>query len=708
MSSQVKAKFPKYAWTLALVLIAAGVFSWAHLNRAATTVGLGAADNFAILAGSAITNVGTTTVVGNVGLDPLGGTFITGLTCADMTGTIYDNDAGYTGGGGGSTACLSTNPGLLITAKSNLVTAYDNVAGQTPATAIGVELGGTTKTPGIYSSGTFTITGTLTLDAQNNPNAVFIFQAASTLTAADDSVITLINGAQAANVFWQVGVSATLGTNSVFKGNILALTSITLNHGANVEGRLLARNGAVTLDTNIVTKAANLATLRVVKQVVNTGGGSATSSLFNLHVKLAGTEVFGSPQFGTTTPGTLYTLPAGTYTVSEDAHASYTPVFSDDCAAGGSVVLSASSSKLCTVTNNYIPPAPATSTITVIKVVNNVYGGSKVIANFPLFVSGTPVVSGDTNIFATGTYAVTETSDLTAYSRAFSGDCDASGSLTLIAGENAICTITNDDIAPAVVTSSSYTASPSYQTGGTPVAPVPPLLDLVKVPSPLALPGGAGAVTYIYTLRNMGTVPVTGVTLTDDSCGPVTLFSGDVNGDHKLDVPETWTYRCATVLSTTHTNTAVATGWADGLSTADIALATVVVGAPVIPPLIHVTKIPSPLVLGAGAGWVTYTEKVSNPGTVALSDVTLTDSKCAPHYVSGDTNHDSKLDTDETWTYACRTKLTQTTTNTAIASGSANGLTARDFALATVVVSAIVPKLPNTGLPPLGRNERGR
>jgi hypothetical protein len=119
------------------------------------------------------------------------------------------------------------------------------------------ELGGTTKTAGVYDSadGTFGITGTLTLDAQGDPNAVFIFKTASTLITAGASSVVLVNDAQACNVFWQVGSSATLGTNSTFNGNILALTSITLTTGANVNGRVLARNGAVTLDTNTITKA---------------------------------------------------------------------------------------------------------------------------------------------------------------------------------------------------------------------------------------------------------------------------------------------------------------------------------------------------------------------------------------------------------------------------------------------------------------------
>jgi uncharacterized repeat protein (TIGR01451 family) len=206
-------------------------------------------------------------------------------------------------------------------------------------------------------------------------------------------------------------------------------------------------------------------------------------------------------------------------------------------------------------------------------------------------------------------------------------------------------------------------------------------------------------VTYAYTLRNIGTVPVTNVTMVGDTCSPIMLTSGDANGDAILQVSETWVYHCTTTLTETHTNTVVATGRANGITATDIASATVVVGAPIVPPLIHVTKVPNPLALRSAGGMVTYTEKITNPGTVALSNVNLTDDKCSPLvYQSGDVNRDSLLQPTETWTYTCRTNLTQTTTNTATATGMANGLTVRDIAVATVVVAA--PGLPNTGLPP--------
>lgn len=225
------------------------------------------------------------------------------------------------------------------------------------------------------------------------------------------------------------------------------------------------------------------------------------------------------------------------------------------------------------------------------------------IANFPLAIDAGAVVSGVGNSTTVGLHTVSESTDV-GYTSLISGDCAANGTITLVVGDIKFCIITNNDIA-AVVSSS----------GGSVILPflVPPLIDVVKVPDPLALPGGPGLVKYTYTLRNIGTIPVTNITMVGDTCSPIVLISGDTNTDGRLDVTETWVHTCSTTLTKTHTNTVVATGWANGISAVDIASATVIVGLPVVPPLIHVTKIPNPLSLKAGGGPVTYTETITNP-----------------------------------------------------------------------------------------------
>jgi Ice-binding-like len=204
----------------------------------AASVPLGTADSFAVLAGSTVTNTGPSVISGDLGVSP--GAAVTGFPPGTVTaGTMHAADA------------------VAAQAEGDLVTAYNDAAGRSSTATISADLAGRSLTPGVYTSaGSLGLSGDLTLDARGDPNAVFVFQAGSTLTAGSASRVLLIGGAQPCNVFWQVGSSATIGTSSAFAGNILALTSISLTTGATLNGRALARNGAVTLDTNTVTKAA--------------------------------------------------------------------------------------------------------------------------------------------------------------------------------------------------------------------------------------------------------------------------------------------------------------------------------------------------------------------------------------------------------------------------------------------------------------------
>jgi Ice-binding-like len=207
-----------------------------NAEAAATPVPLKTARRFAVLAGSGITNTGLTGITGDIGTFPT--TSITGTSTLVLNGTNHGGDA------------------VTQQAKKDLVGAYINAANQGPVTPVaGGILGGLKLVSGVYNSASsMDLTGTLTLNGQGRDDSVFIFQVGSALTTASASQVRLVNGAQGCNVFWQIGSSATLGTGSTFEGSVMALTSITANTGARVHGRLLARNGAVTLDTNRITR----------------------------------------------------------------------------------------------------------------------------------------------------------------------------------------------------------------------------------------------------------------------------------------------------------------------------------------------------------------------------------------------------------------------------------------------------------------------
>ncbi len=199
---------------------------------------LSASSGLVVLAGSSITSTGATKITGDMGLSP--GTSVGGFPPGILTGTLHINDA------------ISTQ------AKLDLTAAYNDAAGRTSTDIVTLSgnIGGLTLTPGLYkSTSSLAISsGDLTFDAGGNANAVFIIQIATTLTTTSGRKVFLSGGALADNIFWQVGSSATLGTTSVFKGNIMAMQSITLKTGATLQGRALARTGAVTMEGNTIVK----------------------------------------------------------------------------------------------------------------------------------------------------------------------------------------------------------------------------------------------------------------------------------------------------------------------------------------------------------------------------------------------------------------------------------------------------------------------
>ena len=202
-----------------------------------TNVGLGTATSYSVLGGQSVTNTGSSVLSDDVGVSP--GTDISGFPPGITLGTTHQTDA------------------HAAQAQLDLATAYDAAASQATDGSISGDLGGLTLLAGVYTAASsIALTGTLTLNAQGDPDAVFLFQVGSDLTTASGSTVAMINGGQSCNVYWQIGRSATLGSNTTFVGTIMALTSVSLNTGSTVDGRALARNGSVTLDGNTFTRGA--------------------------------------------------------------------------------------------------------------------------------------------------------------------------------------------------------------------------------------------------------------------------------------------------------------------------------------------------------------------------------------------------------------------------------------------------------------------
>jgi hypothetical protein len=215
-------------------LLIRAVLLLAAATAASAQVPLGTAQSYGVLGASTVTNTGPSVITGNLGVSP--GSALTGFPPGTVNGQSHVADA------------------AALQAQTDTTAAYNFLAGQPCGTTLTGDLGGRTLTPGVYCyASSAQLTGTLTLDGLGSASSLFIFQVGSALTTASGSSVVLTNGAQACNVWWQMGSSATLGTTTAFAGTLVALASNTLNTGATLLGRALARTGAVTLDSSTVT-----------------------------------------------------------------------------------------------------------------------------------------------------------------------------------------------------------------------------------------------------------------------------------------------------------------------------------------------------------------------------------------------------------------------------------------------------------------------
>ncbi|MDQ1393396.1 MAG: hypothetical protein QOF30_2373 [Acidimicrobiaceae bacterium] len=350
-------KTARWVWAVRVITLSSGISLIALLvipssaDASEAPVGLGTAATYSVLGGQTVTNTGATILSGDLGVSP--GTAFTGFPPGTVGGATHAGDA------------------EAAKAQADLTIAYDDAAGRAPTAGVAGDLVGQTLTTGVYkSTSTLELSGTLTLDGQGDPNAVFIFQVASALTTASSSKVSVINGADACNVYWQIGSSAVLGTTSAFIGTIMALTSITVPTNTVVTGRALARNGSVTLDNDsFLSPACTAPTTTTVAGSTTTSGATTTTIPGATTTTVPGATTTSTIPGATTTttiPGaTTTTTVPGTITTTTTSGATTTTLpGATTTTAGPNIPEVTATTQPTTTTTTRAAAAPNTTTTT--------------------------------------------------------------------------------------------------------------------------------------------------------------------------------------------------------------------------------------------------------------------------------------------------------------------------------------------------------
>jgi Ice-binding-like/Domain of unknown function DUF11 len=495
---------PWFCWLTrgsALVVACAALIGMQSGARAATApVPLGSAASFAVLAGSTITNTGPTTINGDVGLSP--GTSVTGFPPGQVKGTIHAADS------------------VALQAQDDLTAAYNDAAARTVTGTVPSELGGTTRTPGVYDStdGTFGITGTLTLNAQGDPNAVFIFEAASTFITASASNVSLINGAQASNVFWVVGSFATLGSGSTLQGTILAASAITVATGTTINGRALASTGAVTLAADTITAAIPALTISITAQTSSTAPGDTVD--YAITIADTGQTDYGGATVTDSLAGVLDDATYGNDATATSGSVSFAApglTWTGDLSAGATV----------TVTFSVSVNDPATGDLSLVSTVSSAAPGSSCPSGSsdPRCSSSIPVVLG--------VLSITAPASATLGPAAPGGTSSASLGMVQVTDERA-----------GLAGWTATTSATDFTTGGSTTAETIPVHDVQYLISGFTSTTGSATFTRtpVTTLAGTAQAVVTATNVSGDNSAAwnpvmgVSVPSGAVGGTYSATI----------------------------------------------------------------------------------------------------------------------------------------------------------------------------